>query len=269
MKRFCLLLLLAVLPLAGWAQSDFTIPVNDLETDFGGHFSLTLDKKLARGLHLTADGEARLRNDFTTLGRWHAGVGMTYKVNSFLKVGAGYQFIERLNSDAAWIPRHRVYIDARGMLRTYYWHFSLKERFQYTHRDPSGMNTFQNNPNSLTLKSRVKAEYVGFGDVSPYVFVEGRLVFNDPACKATWNASAGTYSYYEFLGYTDTYFNRVRGAVGLAWKLSPYHALDFALLGDYNYDKEIDTNAEGTRLKSIAFDRSFRLNVRVGYTFSF
>ena len=269
MKKLWLLCLLAALPLSVWAQNAYSIPVNDLETDFGGHFSLTLDKKLARGLHLTADGEVRLKNDFSTLGRWHAGAALTYKVNPYLKVGAGYQFIERLNSESEWTPRHRLYFDVRGMLRTQSWRFSLKERFQYTHRDPDGMNVFQNNPNALALKSRLKAEYTGFGAVNPYAYVEGRLVFNDPSCSAGWNPISHTFSDYSFIGYTDTYFNRLRGAVGAVWKLSPNHALDFALLGDYNYDKNVDTNAEGTKLKSIEYDRMFRMNVRVGYTFSF
>ena len=103
--------------------------------------------------------------------------------------------------------------------------------------------------------------------LSPYAYVELRNVFNDPACTAKYDGSS--FIDYVFTGYTDTYVNRLRGALGLEWKLSKQHALDFSFLGDYCYDKVVDTNAEGTKLKSIAFDRAFNASICIGYKFSF
>ena len=51
--------------------------------------------------------------------------------------------------------------------------------------------------------------------------------------------------------------------------MSPSHTLDFFLLTDYNYNKEIDTNAEGTKLKSLTYDRGLQIGLGVGYKFSF
>ena len=267
MRKTLTVCLLLILALPGRGQTQYTIPVNDLETDMGGRFSASLDKKLAKGLHLSFDGEIRLNNDFTSLGRWQAGVGLTYKVNPYLKIGGGYIFIDKLKSSGTWSPRHRFYVEATGGIRTGDWRFSLKERLQLTHRNAADMNVFQANPNALTLKSRLKAEYKGFRSVSPYAYVEARTVFNDPACTAKYNGT--DFSDYQFTGYTDAYFNRFRGALGLEWKLSKHHALDFTVLGDYCYDKSIDTNAEGTKLKSIAFGRAFNTNICIGYKFSF
>jgi hypothetical protein len=267
MKRILMICLLALIPWTGWAQDYYTIPVNDLETDLGGRFSVSVDKKLAKGLHLSFDGEIRLKNDFASLGRWQAGVDLTYKVNPYLKLGGGYVFIDKLNSSGSWSPRHRFYVDATGGIRAGNWRFSLRERLQLTHRNAAGVNVFQTNPNALALKSRLKAEYKGFLSVSPYAYVELRNVFNDPACTAKYDGTA--FSDYQFTGYTDTYFNRFRGAFGLEWKLSKQHALDFSILGDYCYDKAVDTNAEGTKLKSIAYDRAFNTSFCIGYKFSF
>ncbi|MBQ3743439.1 MAG: DUF2490 domain-containing protein [Bacteroidales bacterium] len=267
MKKIWIVCLSAVLPLLAWGQESYTIPVNELTTDLGGRFSVTADKKLAKGLHLSVDGEVRLSDNFTSVGRWQAGASLTYKVNPYLKLGGGYLFIDKLKSSGTWSPRHRFYFDARVGLRAGDWNFSLKERLQLTHRNADDLNTFQTNPNALALKSRIKAEYKGFRSVSPYAYVEARTVLNDPACTAKWNGTA--FSDYSFIGYTDAYFNRLRTALGLEWKLSKQHALDFSLLGDYCYDKNIDTNAEGTKLKSLSYDRAFNTSICIGYKFSF
>lgn len=269
MKKYLILFLWLIVPAFVWGQSSYTVPVNDLTTDLGGRFSVAADKKLAKGLHLAVEGEVRLADNFSSLGRWQAGAGLTYKVNQYLKVGGGYLFIDKLKSSGEWSPRHRVYFDARGRIAAGGWRFSLKERLQITHRNAADMNIYQSNPNLLSLKSRVMAEYTGFRLVSPYVYVEARNVFNDPACTATWSTVDQAFGNYSFTGYTDAYFNRLRSAVGLEWNLSKQHAIDFTLMGDYCYDKNIDTNAEGTKLKSLSYDRAFNTSICIGYKFSF
>ena len=243
------------------------VTVSELETDFGARFSAGVDKKMAKGLHLSLDGELRMKDNFSTIGRWQAGAELSYKLNPYLKLGAGYNFIGKYNSDFEFVPRHRFYFDASTGVRAGDWRFSLKERLQLTHRNPDNMNVYQAAPNALALKSRIKAEYKGLRSVSPYAYVEARVALNDPACSVKWDGSS--FSDYNFTGYTDTYFNRVRGALGMEWKLSKQHALDFTLLGDYCYDKNVDTNAKGTKLKSLSYDRAFNTNICIGYKFSF
>ena len=266
MKRLMIICLLALFPLSGRAQDYYTIPAGVMETNLGGRFSLGVDKKLAKGLHLSVNGELRMKDSFSAVGRWQVGADLSYKVNPYLKLGGGYIFIDKLKSSGDWAPRHRFYVDATGGIRVGDWRFSLRERLQLTHRNADDMNVFQANPNSLALKSRIKAQYKG-RSVSPYVYVELRNVFNDPTCTAKYDGTS--FSDYVFTGYTDAYVNRLRGALGLEWKLSKQHALDLSILGDYCYDKIVDTNAEGTKLKSISYERMFNTNFCIGYKFSF
>ncbi|MBR5659948.1 MAG: DUF2490 domain-containing protein [Bacteroidales bacterium] len=240
---------------------------NDLENDLGARVSLTADKRIVKGFHWTADGEARFGDNFSDFGRYQFGTGLTYKISSWLKVGAGYILIEDKNSSGEWNPRHRVYGDVTFSHKTGYWRFSVKERLQMTHRDVG--NPYQKTPNLLTLKSRFKVSYDATPTLTPYGYIELRNVFNDPACSATWNTSTQKYSDYSFLGYTDTYFNRLRGAIGVDWKLNSAHSFDFFILSDYCRDKNIDTNKEGTKLKSLTYDKTLRINIGIGYTFSF
>ena len=264
MKNKLLLLaaLCAFFPVALRAQ----VTDNELESAVRGRLSVGVDKKIVKGLHVALDGELRTEDSFASVGRYQAGLSVSYKFLPFLKASAGYLFIENRNSAGEWKMRHRYYGDLMAGVRAGDWRFSLKERLQLTQREVG--NPYQSTPNMLALKSRLKAEYKGFAALNPYTFVELRSALNEPAVKATWNGSE--WSSYSFGGYKDTqWFNRLRGALGVEWALSKQHALDFYVLADYCRDKVIDTNKEGTKLKSLSYDRLFLTSFGVGYVFSF
>lgn len=264
MKKAATLFLVLALPCMAKAQVSY----NDVDTDFGGRMSVSLDKKIKKGLHVSLDGEIRMKDDYNTLGRYQAGAGISWKASRMFKFGAGYIFFARRKSSVSeWKPRHRAYGDASLTLRYGDWHFSVKERLQLTHRD--GVNKYQNTPNLLELKSRVKVAYKGFSDWTPYGYAEVRNVFNDPTCNAVWSTTYNTFTDYSFTGYDAAYFNRCRGVLGAEWKLSRNHSFDFFLIGDYCYDKVIDTDKSGTTLKSLGFDRGLQFSTGIGYTFSF
>ena len=254
---------MAVLPIGLKAQGTD----NELETDFGARFNVTADYKIVKGFHWTVDAEARMRDNFSELGRLQAGTGFSYKVNDFLKLGAGYIFMENKNSSDEWKIRHRFYGNATLGLKAGDWRFSLKERLQLTHRDVN--NKFQNTPNSLALKSRFKVSYKGIHAWTPYAYAELRNVFNDPSCSATWSTASQAYSDYSFLGYTDAYVNRLRGCLGTEFKVSNQSSFDFFILLDSTRDKNIDTNKEGTKLKSLTYDRKFMTSLGISYIISF
>lgn len=267
MKRLISLvscLLTAMLPLSVSAQ----ITTNSLKTELGTRLELTLDKHLAGGLHLELEGEARTAGNFTDVGRYNAKLGLSYSLNQNFKFGLGYIMIEKKNSLGEWDMRHRLYADAEGVLYAGDWGFSLRERLQLTHRDVNVIKK-QDTPNSLTLKSRLKAAYKGFSQWEPYAYAEFRHVFNDPACSATWNSVSQSFEDYVFLGYSHTYLNRIRGCVGAEWALDSHNSLDFYLLTDYRKEKETDTTDNGTRLKALYWDQILYGAICVGYKFSF
>ncbi|MCR4860787.1 MAG: DUF2490 domain-containing protein [Bacteroidales bacterium] len=262
--RYLLLLSLLLVPALSRAQGT----VNALENDFATRTSLNLDWKLVKGLHLTAGYELRTENALSKIDRHQASLGVSYKFTPWLKGGLEYTFFDRYGTNAGWQPRHRLSGSLTFGYRLGDWRFSLREMVQATHKTED-LNVYQETRNPVTLKSRFKVQYKGFEKVEPYVFFELRTLLNDPACSATWNTSSSAYTAYSFTGYTDTYINRYRGGLGLEWKLSKQHALEFYGLFDYCYDKNVDTNAEGTKLKSLTYDQTFLTTVGVGYTFSF
>ncbi len=258
---FTAAVMIAVISIPAAAQGT----TSDIETDMGGRASVQLDYKVRKGFHINADIQLRANDNLGSLDRYQAAIGADYKINPFLKAGLGYVYMSVKNSSDEWKPRHRLYMDITGTLKSGDWRFSLKEKLQLTHR--SGVNVYQTTPNAISLKSRIKAEYKGFTWVDPYIFFETRTELNAPSCTANWDGSA--YSDYSFNGYNDVYFDRLRGAVGVDIKLDTHNSFDLALMLDYCHEKEIDTNGSGTKLKSLTYERTLMPQICVGYKYSF
>lgn len=279
MRKFLLLFALAV-PAAAFAQETV-----DEGLSFSARTTVEVDAKLAKGLHLTAHEEFRRYFDSEDVMRSYSGIGLEYKVTSFLKVGAEYEFIERCKFDSEakaneWTPRHRGQFFATGTLQAGDWQFGLKETFRMTGRTDD-VNLYQSPKTALALKSKLSVKYRGWGKTIPYVALEMRNALNDASYSATYNPSAeknkDRYTDEVFLGYRHAYADRYRVQAGVTVKFSKAHELDFYLIGDHYNKKEIDTNREGSDswkehglvLKSITWHTGNQISAGIAYKWSF
>ena len=263
-----------LLPMALKAQTDVA-----LDPELDGRVSLRVDKKITKGLHIALEEEVRFDNNFGSLDRLQTTLALNYKVHPNIKLGLGYALINGYGtkSESFKNPRHRFLADATGTLHLGNWNLSLKERFQVTRRT-GDFNVYQNPQNALTLKSRLKAQYKGFGKVQPYTYFEVRNYLNAPVIEAAYDGSVyvslddfseeGEAGWF-LTGFNGGYVNRLRGALGAEIRLDKRNTLDFYLLGDYVMDKEVDANAEGTKLKSYTKETGFRGWIGAGYEFAF
>jgi len=243
-------------------------PAAGTDYDFRSRTSAGLDWKIAKGLHLDAGYELRTADRISRIERNQVNAGIQYSPIKHLDIGAGYYFIGHYDSGKAFKPRHRLYFDLSGSYKFGSWKFSLRERIQMTHKSYD-LNPYQQTPNLVELKSRLKLAYKGFIHIEPYAYIELRNCFNGPSFTADYNDASGKYTNYKFIGYSDVYVNRLRGALGLEWKINTSHSIDFKLMGDWCRDKSIDTNAEGTKLKSYSWEQALNTSLSVGYVFSF
>ena len=261
-------------PLMAFPQTDVS-----LDPEFGARLSVSMDKKITKGLHVSLEEEARFDNNFGSLDRLQTTLALSYKVHPNIKLGLGYALINGYGatSESFKNPRHRFLADVTGTLHYGSWNFSLQERFQLTRRTGS-FNVYQNPKNALTLKSRLKAQYKGFGNVQPYAYFEVRNYMNAPVIAAAYDGTL----YYTLNGYLEEdepgwflqgfnggYVNRLRGSMGLDVKLDKRNTLNFYILCDYLMDKQVDANAEGTELKSYTRETGLRGWVGAKYGFSF
>ena len=267
--------LLMAIPLATKAQTDV-----DLDPEWGGRLSATIDKKLNRGMHIYLEEEARVDGNFGSFNRLQTTLGATYKLPAGVKLGLGYALIAPYSSanSAFKSVRHRLMLDASYTYRFGDWQLSLKERLQATYRT-GDMNEYQNPRTALTLKSRLKVQYRGLRRLTPYAYLELRNTLNSPVISAYYNESTGEYFTSEgsltgdagwFLeGFSGAYVNRVRGCLGAEYRLDRRSRLEAYLLLDRVSDKQVDANAEGTKLKSYTREQGFVGQLCLGYSYSF
>lgn len=274
MRRYLILLaMIFILPFGLIAQTDVS-----LDSEVGGRLSLMFNKKLSKGLHISLEEEIRMDENFGSFNRFHTTLALTYKILPELKVGVGYALINPYSSSEAAFKdsRHRLMVDMAYTYRYGDWSLSLKERFQATYRSGE-MNEYQNPRTALALKSRLKLTYKGFRRWEPYGYVEMRNTLNAPVIKANFD---GTYYVTDagsrtgeagwFLdGFSGWYVNRWRGALGVEYRLTKASRLEATLLADWETDKVVDANAEGTKLKSYTRESGFIGWFAVGYSYSF
>lgn len=276
MKRLTLIALTTLLALGiprSIAQTDV-----DLDTEFGGRLSVSFDKKIRKGLHVKLEEEIRMDNNFGSFDRFHTTLGLTYKVNEYLKLGVGYALINPYSgtNSAFKSSRHRLMADATGTIHFGSWKLSLRERFQATYRS-GDMNEYQNPRTALTLKSKLKLSYKGLQRIEPYAYIELRNTLNAPVISAYYDGSNYLTSTLTQSGaagwfidsWTGVYVNRIRGSIGFDYRISKNSNIDVSILGDYIIDKVVDANAEGTKLKSYTREKGFVGWIAAGYSYKF
>ena len=240
----------------------------ETSSDFATRTSVGVDWKITKGLHLDAAYELRTVDKLARIERHQLDVGIQYSPVKHFDIGAGYVFIGHYDSEKVYKPRHRAYVDLTGSYKFGDWKLSLRERLQLTHK-AYDVNPYQQTPNLLELKSRLKLAYKGFDALEPYVYAEVRHCLNGPSFTADYDEVSERYINYQSTGYSDAYLNRSRGAVGLKWAITDNHAVDFRLLADRYREKVIDTNAEGTKLKSYSWEQTWVTSLAVSYLYSF
>jgi len=273
MKRIILLISAALL-LPAIARADDGDETS-LSPGFMARTGVEARVKLNRNLSLQVGEELRFGNG-SAMERFQTDLGVSYKLSKHFDVGLNYSLIEKYKSSAsAFQPRHRLSLDFSESFKTYYWTFSAKQRFQYTHRSTQYINIYQDNPNLIGMKAKFQAKYRGFGNVKPYGYVEIRGNFNEPwghmtsTTSSTTANSGKTYYPYKFDGYTHAYINRYRFAVGADWKLSKKIGLDFRVMADSCSDYEIDTNSDGDKLFSAQYENQMVFSACAGLTYKF
>ena len=249
-----------------------------LDPEVGGRLSVGLDKKIVKGLHVSLEEEARFDKNFRSFDRLQTTLGLSYKVNKYFKCGIGYVFMNPYSNSSSSFGdfRHRLFVDATGTVRMGKWSLSLKERFQWTYRS-GDFNEYQYPRNALTLKSRLTLKYRGFAKVTPYAYFEIRNFLNAPVIHALYDGTSYLTEEGSEVGeagwflhsFKGGYINRYRGSVGVDWKISKHHQLNFYFLGDYVSDKVVDANADGTKLKSYTKEKGFRGTLGAGYVYAF
>ncbi len=152
------------------------------DVDFGLWVSGEVSYKVHPKFEISLSEELRTENCVRSIDQFKTTVGLSSKINRYLKVGAGYAMKNyrdtRLSS--GWEFRHRYFIYAVGSYKVARVKFSLREYLQGTHR--IGVES-RVNPEFYS-KTRLKVEYnIRKSMFTPYVAVEAYAALNNKELK--------------------------------------------------------------------------------------
>ena len=88
MRIKIIILLGLFFPVLAAAQTDVA-----LDPELGGRVSVSVDKRITRGLHVSLEEEVRFDNNFGSLDRLQTTLALSYKVHPNIKLGLGYALI--------------------------------------------------------------------------------------------------------------------------------------------------------------------------------
>lgn len=150
--------------------------------DNDSSYGLTVgaEKKIIKGLKVSAEAEIRTQNALSDLERWTFDLGISYRLATWLKSDVGYSFINRYHTsqltskgntiNGYWGPRHRYYGGLTGQMEVGRWKLSLRERYQHTYSPLQYVPKYRADGKRLTdeveggdhdhiLRSRLAASY--------------------------------------------------------------------------------------------------------------
>ena len=276
MKGVVIICLMSLTSLTGEVCGQTDVRVDD---EVGGRLTFGLNKRVSKGLHVCWEEAVWFDGNLSSFNRLQSTLSVRYKVLPWLKVGVGYSLINGYEGSSFNPPRHRLMADVTGSYQVGDWQFSLRERVQMTHRTDS-YNEWQTPGNAWMLKSRLKVTYKAFRRWEPYGTFEVRNMLNAPVVKATYNETTGIWVSSEtglaaneagwFLdGFNSVYINRLRGTLGVSYRINRGSVIDVCLMGDFMTEKKVDANAKGTKLKAYTRETNFVGWLAVEYSYMF
>lgn len=202
--------------------------------------------KLPKNFSVSAGAEIRSINWFSDAEQWSIEAAVGYKPIKYLKVSAGYKFIQEQTLGGAtrkgklygnyWDNKHRISISATGSIKVWKLELSLRERYQYTHRpshivpylDKEDGNRVIDAKSGHILRSRLQAE----------------LKLRK---KSPWKpfASFELYSMLRNVNHDDTdkttgakFYDKFRVTAGTDYKINKHNSLELF----YRYARSVDTD---------------------------
>ena len=119
---------------------------------WGSILNIELNKKISDFFTIELEGEHRTRKNMTENDRWKIDLLTSYKINKFLKVGTGYNYIYYNHETKDWENRHRYFINITGSVKINQFKINLVERIQGTYRE--GISEY--NKNEIKIRSNPK-----------------------------------------------------------------------------------------------------------------
>lgn len=127
-------------------------------TDFGGILQLEYQNNFIRNFDVWVKEDLRFDNNFTDYSRSKTTLGLDYKfVRYGIKVGAGFDFINKYTGKHIYRNRYRFFANASYKYAYQNWEFSYRTRFLMMSHDES--TGYYNNKLHYYWRNRLQVSY--------------------------------------------------------------------------------------------------------------
>lgn len=223
------------------------------DNDFGVWTSAEVKKNIVSSLDASLEGEFRSRDGVSSVERWSISPSLSYRLFPFLKADIGYTYIyKRAEAEttkkgnyipAYWSPRHRFTASLTG---SYTWNrleFSLRERYQLTHRVGLSVPKYDGDDGSRKADEEISAKNSQV--------LRSRL-------QVAWNIRKSAFSPYAscelYNGLTNGgALEKTRWTLGTSYKISKQHAFELY----YRYQNHADEDEANGHILGIGYKFKF------------
>lgn len=257
-KRYLLIIIAFLWPFIPVCAWDYKTTDNTSTQSVQLRIGAEYEKKWQNGISLSLDEDLRfdLYNSVvgTSFNRSYTTLTFAYSPIPYLKIDAGYT-LKLLGtkdwSDANEFLRHRVFLSLTGSYKIQQWKISLRERAVCEIRTDS-VNPFEKNQYNWLLRSRLGAEYsLRSKPIKPYAWVELINTLNVP-------------EYQQRDG--QQYISDIRAAIGVKWRITRHHSLNFYYRFNYGYNRDINITHKKSNIE-LTEERSYQNVIGVVYKF--
>lgn len=215
--------------------------------------SAELSLSLMKNTKLNIEGEYRTHDKLSNTERIAATLSIDYKLYPCVKLTGGYSYIHQHTEDkttkrgniipAYWQPKHRAFFAINGDCELGRFTFSLRERYQLTHRSEQYVTKYDDDGvtrkkdelieayNKHILRSRIEAEYnIKDYNLKPYASYE------------IYNALSDNFS-----------LDKMKITAGCAYKINKHNAIDLY----YRHINESDDDEPAGHIIGIGYSYKF------------
>ena len=209
--------------------------------------SISAEKKITKQWNAAAEVEYRSLPEFDGTDRVSIGISTDYQILPFIKVDAGYTFMNCYSKDritaknnfipSYWYARHRTFVSATGKIKFGMFSISLRERWQYTYRPEKSVPKFEADGETPKADEVVKGK--GTNVLRSRLLVE----YNIKPIKLSPYASVEMY-------HSGSGLDKTRYTVGAQYKITKKHSVEaYYRYQDRSDEDEVDGNIIGVSYK--------------------
>lgn len=183
------------------------------KNDAGMWNTLSFQYALSKKTNIVVDEELRLKENYQRINLFYTNVGISYKLNKFIKIDPTYRFIQKLRLEGSYSFRHRFMLDvtAKKKIRN----FTLSERIRYQIEVADYNTSKKGKLAEQFLRFKTDLKYALNKKISPYISCELRYQIRSPK---------GDDPQY------DGEFHRIRNVLGVEYQFNKKNSVNLYYL---------------------------------------